>query len=190
LEALVPDLLNEPTAEAYAAIRADDLKEKYYSAALNRYVRAVAACGYVGDAIEAIDEQPAAFSRRYARFKRAVEQVLYANRRTRINLKPEHKADIIFYTQTKKAIKDTATNDKIKLSEVRRLINDRTRATAKDGTKIKTVKTTTAEIERIIQKLFEVDIDYMPSGERVYTISDLPPLPPIKNPTRFISLFG
>jgi hypothetical protein len=190
LEALVPDLINDTGADTYAAIRSNDIKEKYYSEALNRYIRAHAAAGYVGDAIDAIDEQPADFSLKYARFKRAVEIVLYNNRRHRINLKSEHKTEIVFYAETQKAIRTAAVNGVIKLSDVKKLIKDRTRITKPDGANIQVIRTTSRDIERMVKMLFDVTIEKMPSGERVYHLAELPPLPPIDNPVRFISIFG
>lgn len=190
LEALVPGLLNEPTAEAYAAIRADDIKEKYYTEALNRYVRAIAAAGYVGTAIDAIDAQPADFSRRYNQFKRAVEKMLYTNRRTRIMLKPEHRAEALFYMKVKDAIREIAVNGTITLSDAKKLIKERTRATAQDGKKIQAIRATAQDVERIVRMLFDVSVNKMPSGEHVYRLSELPPLPPIDNPTRFVCIFG
>lgn len=196
VEVLASDLLNasEATGGAdFAAQHADLFCQKYFTNAINRYIRARFTDGTICEAIEALDFPGTEFSRRWARWRLMVAEAIYNDKRARVELLPEHKAEIKFYLNARAAIAQAAQNNKINLSEAVKILRARCAQTSADTRRIVHITRITApEAERILQTVFEYNTEVLPSGEKVFTIRPAAAINTrhiVKNAHRYVPIF-
>jgi len=174
VEVLASDLLNAPEATGgavFAAQHSELFCEKYFTDAINRYIRARFARGDIGEALAAIDIPAAKFGRIWARWRQTAAEAIYNDKRARVELSPEHKAEIKFYLNARGAIAQAAQNDKINLSEVVKILRARCAQTSADPRRIIYITRIDAKMaERILETVFECNTEALPSGEKVFTI--------------------